>query len=273
MSESRRPRRLAVIGHPVAHSRSPAMQNAALRELNLDDQWHYGALDIAPAELEARLRELATGGEYAGLNVTVPHKEAALAVADTSSAAAREIGAANTLVFGAAGAIHAENTDAPGLIDAIAESVRGKSALVLGAGGAARAVVWALRGEGADVSIWARRPEAAARLADEFGVAAWSGGQTASFELIVNASAAGLGDGAALKHLPVEVADLHSAQTLVDMVYASQPTDLTQAAQEAGCRVVDGLEILVRQGARSLTIWTAKPAPLAVMRQAARAAG
>lgn len=261
-----------MIGHPVAHSRSPAMQNAALQALGLADRWHYGALDIEPSELADRLPELAADPEYVGLNVTVPHKPAALELADSSSPVAREIGAANTLVFDAEGSIHAENTDAPGLIDAIDNPIRGRSALVLGAGGAARAVVWALRSEGARVAIWARRSVAAEELAAQLGGTPWPGdGDAGSFDLVVNASAAGLGDGAALAHLPLESGQLRRGQILVDMVYGAQPTDLTQAARDAGCRVVDGLEILVRQGARSLAIWTARPAPLETMRRAARA--
>lgn len=265
-------RKLAVIGHPVAHSRSPAMQNAALRELGLGDEWHYDALDIEPEDLTERLRELAADPEYVGVNVTVPHKTAALEAATTSSPAAREIGAANTLVFTDDGSIHAENTDAPGLIDAIGKPVEGRRSLVLGAGGAARAVVWALVNEGADVSIWARRSEAATELAEELGGRIWTGGESEGFDLIVNASAAGLGDGEALKHLPLSAAGLRANQTVVDMVYGDRPTDLTIAAQRAGSRVIDGLEILVRQGARSLTIWTSRRAPIETMRRAARAA-
>lgn len=263
-------RRLAVIGHPVAHSRSPAMHNAALAELGLGEGWRYEALDIPPARFADRLRGLARDPEFVGVNITVPHKEAALRLADTGSRAAREIGAANTLTFDPQGRIHAENTDAPGLIDAIASPVAGRRALVLGAGGAARAVVWALVGEGAAVSIWARRPSAAAQLADEFKSGAWQGGEVASFDLIVNASAAGLEDGKALRHLPVAATALHGDQVVVDMVYGANPTDLTLAAEQAGCRVIDGLEILVRQGARSFTIWTGREAPIETMRKAAR---
>ena len=110
-------KRLAVLGHPVSHSRSPAMQNAALAELGLSD-WSYEAVDVAPDEFEDRVREMAAGG-WVGANVTVPHKGAALAVADELSEVAREIGAANTLHF-EEGSIHAYNTDAKGLMNAAA---------------------------------------------------------------------------------------------------------------------------------------------------------
>src|SRR4249919_577994 len=106
--------RLAVLGHPVSHSRSPAMQNAALEALGLGEEWGYEAIDVAPAGFEELVRAMSAEG-FAGANVTVPHKEAALAAADRPSAMAREIGAANTLVF-AAGEVQAHNTDADGFL-------------------------------------------------------------------------------------------------------------------------------------------------------------
>src|SRR6201999_858778 len=107
--------RLAVIGHPVAHTRSPDMQTAALAELGLAGEWTYGAIDIEPERFEVEVAELAAAGEYAGVNVTLPHKEAALALADEATGGARAIGAANTLTF-REGRISAANTDADGLL-------------------------------------------------------------------------------------------------------------------------------------------------------------
>src|SRR3954462_14389729 len=132
------PRRLAVLGHPVGHSRSPAMQTAALKHLGLADEWSYEAIDVSPAELELRVRAMVAEG-FVGANVTVPHKGAALALADSLSETAREIGAANTLSFDGE-EIGADNTDAAGLLAALPASPAGGRALVLGAGGAARAV-------------------------------------------------------------------------------------------------------------------------------------
>ena len=159
--------RLAVLGHPVGHSRSPAMHNAALAELGLGDEWSYEAIDVAPDEFEARVRAM-PGEGFAGANVTVPHKGAALALADELSETAREIGAANTLVF-ADGEIRADNTDADGLLAALPGSPAGKRALVLGAGGAARAVVWALLREGAEVEVWNRTELRSQHLCEELG--------------------------------------------------------------------------------------------------------
>jgi shikimate dehydrogenase len=126
-------KRLAVLGHPVSHSRSPGMQSAALEALGLSPEWSYGAIDVDPAEFDDRVRVLPAEG-YVGANVTIPHKEAALLIADQASEAASEIGAANTLSFGDGG-IRADNTDAPGLLAALPDPVAEGSVLVLGAGG------------------------------------------------------------------------------------------------------------------------------------------
>lgn len=266
--------RLAVIGYPVGHSRSPAMQNAALAELGLSEEWGYQAVELAPEQLEAGVRELAGEG-YAGANVTVPHKEAALALADTASDAATEIGAANTLSF-APGAetgvptIAAENTDAGGLLAALPSSPRGKRVLVLGAGGAARAVVWALSREGAAVGIWNRTAQRAAELAAELGGTHVVEPSAADYELIVNTSAVGLRGEDPFEHLPLAPDRFEPEQVVVDMVYGDRPSALLAAAAARDAATVDGLEILVQQGALSLEIWTGRRAPLAVMRAAAR---
>src|SRR3954464_2735710 len=142
----------AVAGWPVSHSRSPAMHNAAFAALGMDD-WLYTRLPLAPELFAETVRALPESG-YRGINVTIPHKQAAPALADSASDAARQIGAANTLTF-ADGAIEADNTDAQGFLDALGESLAGRSVLVLGAGGAARAVVWAAREAGAsEVMVW-----------------------------------------------------------------------------------------------------------------------
>lgn len=244
------------------------MQNAALADLGLAPEWSYEAIDIEPAELETRVRELPALG-FAGVNVTVPHKEAALRLADTAGEGAAAIGAANTLVFDAGG-IRAENTDAPGLIDAVGSIPAGTRALVLGAGGAARAVLWALVDEGADVSAWNRTAERAEAMTGELGGSVEPDPVTGDFDLIVNASAAGLGGGDALAELPLDAAGFRPGQTVVDMVYGAEPSTLLAAAAKVGAGTIDGLEILVRQGARSLEIWTGLEPSLEVMRTAAR---
>ena len=258
--------KLAVIGHPVAHSRSPAMQNAALGALGLED-WDYRAIDAAPAAFEMTVRELASVG-YAGVNVTVPHKEAALALADEASEASQQIGAANTLVFEDK-KIEAHNTDADGLLASLPSSPRGRRVLVLGAGGAARAAIWALLLEGADVEVWNRTAAKAAAICAELGGAAITDPRQDAYEVIVNTSAAGLKGEDPFEHLPLEPDLFAESQTVVDMVYGERRSPLLEAAEKAGAATVDGLEILVQQGARSLEIWTGCEPDLDVMRRAA----
>ena len=279
-------KRLAVLGQPISHSRSPRMHNAALRELGLAGEWGYEAIELAPEEFADGVHRLIAHG-FVGANVTIPHKHAALRVADRVSAAASEIGAANTLSF-ADGSIRADNTDAPGLLAALESDPAGRRAIVLGAGGAGRAAVWALREAGAAVSIWNRTAERAAELAADLGVENAGSGpldSLAGVELLVNATAIGLepasdagsvagrdgpGSRPALKDLPFAVDQVGDQMVVVDLVYGAAETELVRVARERGARTVDGLEVLVRQGAASFEIWTGLEAPLATMRRAVR---
>jgi shikimate dehydrogenase len=260
-------RRLGVIGWPVDHSRSPAMQNAALAATGLDGEYAYERIAVAAGDLAPALKRLAADG-FAGVNVTIPHKEEALALATDASADARAIGAANTLTFGPGGAIRADNTDAPGLLDALGEPLP-RTALVLGAGGSARAAAYAVARAGAEVAVWNRSPERARRLAGDLGVTVASA--PAPAEALVNCTSVGLDDPAAtFKELPLTSDELGEYACVVDLVYRAGGTELLRQAEQRGCRCVDGLEILVRQGARSFQIWTGRSAPLDVMRRAAR---
>ena len=261
-------RRLAVLGHPVGHSRSPAMHGAALAELGLAGEWSYEAIDVAPGDFERRVRALPAEG-FAGANVTVPHKGAALSLADELSETAREIGAANTLSF-AAGEIRADNTDAQGLLDALPDRPAGKRALVLGAGGAARAVVWALVREGAEVDVWNRTELRSRNLCEELGGSPVPAPDQAAYGLIVNSTAVGLRGEDPFAELPLASAAFGAEQTVVDIVYGERPSRLLRAAEAVGALVVDGIEVLVRQGALSLRIWTGREASIDVMRAAAR---
>ena len=256
---------LGVCGWPVAHSRSPQMHNAALAAAGLDD-WRYLRLPL-PAELfDETVRALPAAG-FRGVNVTIPHKHAALAVADRASEAALAIGAANTLTF-EDGAIVADNTDAPGLLAALPEPPAGRTALVLGAGGAGRAAAWALISAGAVVTIWNRTPERAQALAAALGARAVAAPEGA--EIVLNCTSVGLCDPeATFKALPIEADELGAGSLVVDMVYRAGGTRLLEAARTRGARVVDGLEILVAQGAASFERWTGLEAPREAMRAAA----
>jgi shikimate dehydrogenase len=244
------------------------MHSAALAELGLGEEWSYEAIEVAPDAFEPRVRAMPSDG-FAGVNVTVPHKGAALSLADELSETAREIGAANTLIF-AGGEVRAENTDAEGFLRSLPASPADKRALVLGAGGAARAVVWVLLREGAEVEVWNRTELRSQHLSEELGGATVEAPDQAAYELIVNTTAVGLGGEDPFAELPL-VADAFAAtQTVVDMVYGGEPTALLRAAGAAGATTVDGIEILVQQGALSLETWTGRPAPLDTMRVAAR---
>jgi shikimate dehydrogenase len=234
------------------------MHNAAFEALGLD--WRYVKLPVPPELFERTVRAL-PGSGYRGANVTIPHKLAALALADSVSGAARAIGAANTLTFADDG-IDADNTDAGGFLDALGESLQGRTALVLGAGGAARAVVWALVEAGAsEVSIWNRTGERAEELASAFDARAVA--HPVAAEIAVNATSVGLQDGS----LPLEGVD--PPGLAVELVYG-RATPFAAWARAGGARVVDGLEVLVRQGALSFKRWTGVDPPLDVMREAAR---
>lgn len=263
-----RPWRLGVFGWPVAHSRSPAMHGAALAELGLG-HWTYGALPVPPGWIDAALAAL-PGSGFAGANVTIPHKHEALRAAHVATPAARAIGAANTLTVLEDGTLEADNTDAPGLVDALDRDLTGRTALVLGAGGSARACAWALREAGCSrVAVWNRTAARARELADDLGVDATDDAFAA--DVLVNCTAVGLHDpSATFDDLPVAAGGLGDHGVVVDLVYRPGGTPLLHAAQAAGVTTVDGLSILVAQGARSLERWTGRPTPRPTMDAAVR---
>jgi len=244
------------------------MHRAAFAALGLEREYSYQRLPVPP-ELFAETTAALAGAGFVGVNVTVPHKEVALALSDEATDRARAIGAANTLSF-TGGSIRAENTDAPGFLAALPSLPA--SALVLGAGGSARAIVWALRESGARVSVWNRNAERAARLAHEFEVEATS--HAVGAELVVNCTTVGLDVRSSRpvdvwEALPLTADSLAEYTCVVDMVYRSEPTELVLAARGAQLETVDGLEILVQQGALSFELWTGRRAPLEAMRMGA----
>jgi shikimate dehydrogenase len=262
--------RLGVIGWPVAHSRSPAMFRAAFAACGMRD-WSYQRLPLPPDLFEETTRAL-PGAGFAGANVTIPHKQSALALAGRASEAATAIGAANTLTFAPDGSIAAENTDAPGLIAALGRSPKGMSALVLGAGGSARAAVWALtRAGAAEVSVCNRTHERACALARELGARAVS--EPAQADLLVNCTSVGLersaSDAATLNQLGLTADQVGGYPYVVDLVYRNGPTPLLAAARARGVTTVGGLDVLVAQGALSFEMWTGRKAPLDAMRRGA----
>ena len=246
-----------IVGNPVSHSLSPRMQNAAFEALGLD--WAYVALRVDAERLGDAVRGL-VALDFAGADVTIPHKTAVLACCDEVDEFARRSRSVNTLVV-EGGRVLGSSTD--GLAVTGAVEAAGARVLVLGAGGAAQAVALALAEAGAaSVAVAARRREQAEDLARLVGgrVAEWppSG---AGATLVVNATP--LKEELPLEPLP--------EQQVVDLAYLpdGRPTALVAAARAAGCPVVvDGLEVLVRQGAASFERWTGFPAPVEVMRAA-----
>jgi len=237
-------RLVALLGHPVAHSRSPAMQNAAFAARGLD--WAYVAVDVPPEAIEDAVRGLETLG-FAGANVTIPHKRAVAQLCDELDPAAVRAVSVNTLVF-RDGRVLGSSTDGLAVVEAV--EAQGASALVLGAGGAAHAVATALTEAGAGVRVASRRdPDWPPRATDA--------------TIVVNATPV----------VDEALVDPRPEQTIVDLAYLpdGRDTALVAAARAAGATVVDGLEILVRQGAASFERWTGIEAPLDVMRAAARA--
>jgi shikimate dehydrogenase len=254
-----------VVGWPVEHSRSPQMHNAAYAALGMD--WAYVPLAVPPERLADAVRGLAALG-FAGVNVTIPHKQAVAGLVDELSDAAREAGSVNTVLVREGGSLRGETTDGDGLLDALGELPGGR-AVVLGAGGSARSVVAALRAAGADVAVSARRLEAAGELG--VPLVAWPLREPAG--LIVNATpVAQSGDAA---DLPLDPAALHGTAVVCDLVYRADGarTGLLAEAERRGARTVDGLAVLVGQGARSFRMFTDAEPPVDVMDAAARGSG
>lgn len=274
---------LGIIGNPVRASLSPAMQQAALRHLKLD-AW-YQAFEITPDQLRAVMRALTLLGFW-GINVTIPYKEKVVPLLDEIDGEARAIGAVNTVVV-REGRLYGYNTDAEGFRMAVEIDGRtdlpGARVLVVGAGGAARAVAFACLARGCRSLLIANRSGERARslrrslrthfpAADiavvDSGGADWAR-RVGAADVVVNTTPLG---GRPNDPLPVPRAALRRGQTVVDIVYRPRCTPLLTAAKAAGARTVDGLQMLLHQGERAFTLWTGRAAPAAVMRRALAAA-
>lgn len=259
-------RRLAVIGYPLAHTLSPAIHQAAIQALDLD--LTYDAVETPVDRLAAFMTELRSE-DWLGCNVTVPHKQAVMEFLDRLLPEARDIGAVNTICKSGRELIGA-NTDAAGFLDDVQAQlgrVQDKSVGVLGAGGAARAVCWALR-KNANVSeIWIvnRSPERARDLVQRFDVKLGGREQLVQCQLIVNCTSAGLHDGDS----PIADEWLPQGANLYDLIYNPPETRLMKAVRQRGGTAVNGLGMLVRQAAASFEVWTGRQPPLDLMFQAA----
>jgi shikimate dehydrogenase len=284
---------VGVLGQPVRHSLSPVMHNAALRELGLN--WVYLALPVSNAGLAAAVAGLEAIG-CRGLNVTLPHKQAVAGLCRHLSPLAQRVGAVNTLIPLEGGGWHGTNTDVEGFLAPLrGEDWQGKQALVLGCGGSARAVVAGLVELGLErITVAARRRDALEAFAAECGswapqlhplewpdtLAAAEGAPLLlalrSASLVVNTTPVGMAsasDPTSAERCPLSPDGLEALDPsccVYDLIYTPRPTQLLTAASARGCRTLDGLEMLVQQGAAALRLWSgAAEVPVGSMRAAA----
>jgi shikimate dehydrogenase len=259
-----------VLGKPIAHSLSPAIHNAGYAAAGLTG-WSYTAIECAEAELPDLIGRL--GPEWAGLSLTMPLKEAALAVADEVAPLAAAVGAANTLVRRPAGTWYAENTDVLGMVAVLraAGLAAGAGFTVLGAGGTSRAALAAAaRLEASGVTVVARRTEAidalrpvAAALGVPFAGAPWSSAADhLAADVVISTVPAGVADPLAI------IAPWRPSTVVLDVLYAPWPTALASSAESRGCRVLSGLELLLAQAVGQFELFTGVPAPVDAMRSA-----
>jgi shikimate dehydrogenase len=270
-----------IIGDPVEHTLSPVMQNAAFKETGLD--YVYLPFRVKKEDLAGAVEGI-RGMDFAGINVTIPHKVAVIPFLDEVDALAARIGAVNTIVY-RGGKLKGYNTDAAGFYQAISEqgiSVAEKKITILGAGGAARAIAFILAEKGAELMILNRSLDSARAIAErvfqtlriEVKTGTLIAGNLKTVldknDIVVNATSIGMLPD--VNETPVPAGLLRKGLTVVDIIYNPLKTRLLREAEEKGCRVIGGLEMLVRQGAASFELWTGLQAPVEVMRKAAEGA-
>ena len=275
---------IALLGHPVAHSISPPMQQAALDALDVDAR--YEAWDVAPGEVAAAVERL-RGKGVLGANVTVPHKVELLRRADEVDALAQQVGAVNTIVP-RDGRLHGANTDVAGVLRTLADAgvdVAGAEVVLIGAGGAARAVAVAMRAEGAARLTIANRTAAntealtglggdsmAVRIAPLDAASPLLRGAMERARLVIHSTTLGMRHGPDESASPVPAELFAAGQATLDLVYIPERTPFLRAAEAAGAQPIGGLGMLVYQGAESFRMWTGLEPPTEVMVAAARAA-
>jgi len=278
---------VGILGDPVAHSLSPRMHNAAFDAVGLN--WRYMAFRVRADALPYALRGLTALG-MVGANVTIPHKETTVAFVDELDPVARRIGAINTIRV-ADGRLQGFNTDAVGLIDALTKdggaAIKGRRCLVIGTGGGGRAAAFALAGAAASQLMVLNRTVSRARglaemvsrdfpqcrvdagdLAADTVERSMEGAEVVIHTTTATMSAAMGGSGGREEWLATLVRCLRPSMVVHDMVYTPRWTDLLNAARDAGATVVSGLSMLLYQGAKSFELWTGRPAPIEIMRQA-----
>ncbi len=272
-------KRAYLLAHPAGHSLSPAMHNAAFKYLSIAG--HYEAVDVAPEHLAELVKGLRDSDVY-GANVTIPYKLAVMPMMDKLSKAAKTIGAVNTIV-NQDGELVGHNTDAAGFLQGLEDEkiyLRKKVAVMLGAGGAARAIAYALLNSGvAKLWIYNRTPDRAVELVREFmkvGSAAVLKQEELPFiirqaEVLVNTTSVGMEhDGTVPNESPLPDGLLPKQGFVCDIVYRPAKTKLLHDAREANLKIQNGLPMLVYQGAEAFRLWTGQEAPAQVMLEAAK---
>lgn len=259
----------AVIGSPVRHSLSPVMHNAVFEAIGPD--WRFVALDVVAGGVPAAIAAMPVL-DIAGYAVTMPHKEAAAAAVDEIDEASSALNSVNTIVLRDDGSTFGASTDGDGFVSSVLGAgvvVDGANVVVLGAGGAARSIVFALDRAGArSITVVNRTPERAHEmLALGHSVVVGSVGAVADATLLVNATSVGMGGAGS----PIDAGLLHAGLTVADIVYHPIDTALLRAAKLAGAQVIDGLGMLVHQAALQQALWTGRIVAPAVLRAAAEA--
>ncbi|MGD0090503.1 MAG: shikimate dehydrogenase [Planctomycetota bacterium] len=260
-----------VIGNPIAHSLSPLLHNTALRELGLDGVYIPFKVEGDPVTFVKDFEPLG----LKGLSVTIPHKETITALCADLDPVGKAIGAVNTLVPGPDGAWHGVNTDVAAAMDSlesVAGSLSGKKVLVLGAGGAGKAVAYGAKTRGAKVFLFDQAGERAAALAAAVGGAAVPAGGLAAVQagVVINASPVGMHPH--VENSPLQKEEIPEGGVVFDIVYNPLRTRLLKLAEERGCKTLAGLPMFVRQGQRQFELWTGKQAPYELLERVLLAA-
>lgn len=266
---------MGVIGRPVAHSISPHIHNAAFADANLNAVF----IPFEVHDLGGFMHRMVRPGSreidwnLRGLSVTAPHKTGVMKHLDWIETSAKEIGAVNTIVIQADGRLQGYNTDAAGFIEPLKlrmQSLTGRSCAVIGAGGAARAVVWALRNAGAAITVFARNCDKAKGIAEDVGITCHplAGATFEGFEVIVNATPLGT-RGETETETPVTAEELRGVRLAYDLVYNPIETPFLRAARAVGCETIGGLEMLIAQAVEQFTLWSGVGPSEEIMRRAA----
>ena len=255
-----------VIGNPIGHSLSPVMHNAAFAAT--DQAACFNAFQVKDLELEAAIAGVRALG-IAGLSVTLPHKSKIMEYLDEIDDQAFKIAAVNTVV-NRQGRLCGYNTDAAGALAALQAKIKlsGRRVLILGAGGAARALVYGVAEAGGRVAIVNRSAKRGAALAQEFGAQYLAASEIEDFQAEVLVNTTSLGMAPAIEQMPCPATLIKPSMVVMDIVYNPLKTKLLEAAEKCGAVTIDGLEMFIGQGALQFEMWTGQKAPLKVMRQA-----